>query len=185
MVKRREGRCICRCRAGASPHRRRSERPRRVGMSARVSVQRHRSIVESPRNSHNRIWPDLEPIAVIEPGEEIELELRDGMDGQLTADSDAATLRSIDLDANHPLTGPIEIRGAQPGDVLVVSPRRIECDHFGTTAVIPGFGLLGDLFTEPFLVRWYIEGGLARSPDLPQAVIRGQPFLRCIAVAPS
>ena len=154
-------------------------------MSARVSVQRDRSIVQSPRNSHNRIWPELAPVAAIEPGEVIELELRDGMDGQLTANSDAATLRSIDLDANHPLTGPIEIRGARPGDVLVVSPRRIECDHFGTTAIIPGFGLLGDMFADPFLVRWEIEEGLARSRDLPGVAIRGRPFLGCVAVAPS
>lgn len=69
--------------------------------------------------------------------------------------------------------------------MLVVSPRRIDCDGFGTTAVIPGFGLLGDLFEAPFLVRWQIEDGLARSPDLPGVVIRGQPFLGCIAVAPS
>ncbi|MGN6169170.1 MAG: acetamidase/formamidase family protein [Solirubrobacteraceae bacterium] len=154
-------------------------------MSPRVSVQRRRSIVQSPENSHNRIWPELEPIAAIEPGGVIELELRDGMDGQLTANSDAATLQSIDLDANHPLTGPVEIRGAKPGDVLVVLPRRIACDGFGTTAVIPGFGLLGDLFSDPFLVRWEIEEGFARSRDLPGVAIRGRPFLGCVAVAPS
>jgi formamidase len=154
-------------------------------MSVRVSVARHRSIIERPQNSHNRIWPDLAPIAAIEPGGEIELELRDGMDGQLTVNSDATTLKSIDLDANHPLTGPVEIRGARPGDVLVVSPRRIECDGFGTTAVIPGFGLLGDLFSEAFLVRWEIEEGFARSRDLPGVAIPGGPFLGCVAVAPS
>src|SRR5436190_10219812 len=154
-------------------------------MTTHVSVARDRSIVNSPENSHNRMWPDLEPIAAIEPDTEIELELRDGMDGQLTSNSDAAALESIDLDANHPLTGPIDVRGASPGDLLVVSLRRIECAKFGTTAVIPGFGVLGDLFAEPFLVRWHIDGGLARSPDLPQVVIQGQPFLGCVAVAPS
>jgi formamidase len=154
-------------------------------VSARISVQRDTSIVQSPHNSHNRIWPELQPIAAVDPGEEIELELRDGMDGQLTPSSDTAALESIDLDANHPLTGPIEIRGAEPGDVLVVSPRRIDCENFGTTAVIPGFGLLGDLFPDPYLVRWEIEHGLARSPDLPGVAIRCQPFLGCVAVAPS
>ncbi len=154
-------------------------------MSARVSVQWDTSIVQSPHNSHNRIWPELHPIATVDPGEEIELELRDGMDGQLNPSSDATALETIDLDANHPLTGPIEIRGAKPGDVLVVSPRRIDCDHFGTTAVIPGFGLLGDLFSDPYLVRWEIESGFARSPDLPGVAIPCQPFLGCVAVAPS
>ncbi|HET6867032.1 MAG TPA: acetamidase/formamidase family protein [Solirubrobacteraceae bacterium] len=154
-------------------------------MSLHISVARDQSIVQHPENSHNRIWPDLEPIATIDPGEEIELELRDGMDGQLTASSDSAALKTIDLDANHPLTGPIEINGARPGDLLVVTPRRIEPDGFGATAVIPGFGLLGDLFTEHFLVRWRIEDGMARSEEMPGIAIRGRPFLGCVAVAPS
>jgi formamidase len=154
-------------------------------MTVRVPVQRHRSIVDSPENSHNRIWPDLPPVAAIEPGEELVLELRDGMDGQLSPRSSADSLESINLDANHPLTGPIEVRGARPGDVLVVEPRRIEPDGFGATAVIPGFGLLGDLFSRPFLVRWKIEQGVARSRDLPGVAIRGLPFLGCVAVAPS
>jgi formamidase len=51
--------------------------------------------------------------------------------------------------------------------------------------VIPGFGLLGDLFAEPFLVRWRIEDGVARSAELPGVAIRGRPFLGCVAVAPS
>lgn len=154
-------------------------------MSLHIAVDRHRSIVASPQNSHNRIWPELAPIAAIEPGEELELELRDGMDGQLTPASSATSLNSIDLDANHPLTGPIEVLGAKPGDVLVVEPRRILPDAFGTTAVIPGFGLLGDLFQEPFLVRWEIEDGVARSREVPGVAIRGRPFLGCVAVAPS
>jgi formamidase len=154
-------------------------------MTVRVSVQRDRSIVVSPDNSHNRIWPDLPPVAAIEPGQELVLELRDGMDGQLNPSSSADSLESIDLDGNHPLTGPIEVRGARSGDLLVVEPRRIEPDSFGATAVIPGFGLLGDQFSSPFLVRWQIEHGVARSPDLPGVAIRGRPFLGCVAVAPS
>lgn len=154
-------------------------------MSLHVCVARHQSIVQHPENSHNRIWPDLEPIATIDPGEEIELELRDGMDGQLSPSSDSSALKTIDLDANHPLTGPIEVRGARPGDLLIVTPQRIEPDGFGTTAVIPGFGLLGDLFTEPYLVRWRVEDGVARSAELPRIAIRGRPFLGCVAVAPS
>jgi formamidase len=154
-------------------------------MSLHISVARDQSIVQRPENSHNRIWPELEPIAAIDSGETIELELRDGMDGQLSPSSDSAALNDIDLDANHPLTGPIEINGAGPGDVLVVTPIRIEPDRFGATAVIPGFGLLGDLFTEPYLVRWRIEDGVARSADMPGIAIRGRPFLGCVALAPS
>jgi formamidase len=154
-------------------------------MTLHISVAREESVVQRPENSHNRIWPALQPIATIDPGEEIELALRDGMDGQLSESSDSSALNDIDLDANHPLTGPIEIAGARPGDVLVVTPTRIEPDRFGATAVIPGFGLLGDLFTEPYLVRWRIEDGVARSEEMPGIAIRGRPFLGCVTVAPS
>ena len=46
-----------------------------------------------------------------------------------------------------------------------------------TTAIIPGFGLLGDQFDEPMLVRWTIADGVARSPDLPGVAIAGRPFI--------
>jgi formamidase len=154
-------------------------------MTLRVTVERHRSIVERPENSHNRIWPDLPPIGSVAPGEEVELELRDGMDGQLTVQSSSDSLGSIDLDANHPLTGPIEVRGAEPGDLLVLEIGRIAAEGFGTTAVIPGFGLLGDLFSQPFLVRWELVDGVARSSELPGVAVAGRPFLGCVAVAPS
>lgn len=154
-------------------------------MTVRVTVERRDSIVVSPANSHNRIWPGLPPVAAVDPGEELELQLRDGMDGQLTMESGSDSLGSIDLDANHPLTGPIEVRGARPGDLLEIEVRRIVCESFGTTAVIPGFGLLGDLFARPFLVHWEIVDGVARSPELPGIAVRGRPFLGCVVVAPS
>ena len=154
-------------------------------MTTRIAVERHKSIVVSPANSHNRIWPDLEPVASIDPGEEVELELRDGMDGALTPASDSGALESVDFNTNHPLTGPVEIRGAAPGDVLVVTPTRIVPDGFGTTAVVPGFGVLGDVFQSYFLVVWEVVDGVARSEQMPGIAIHGRPFLGCVAVAPS
>jgi formamidase len=107
------------------------------------------------------------------------------MDGALRALASSDGLRTADLSANHPLTGPIAVRGAAPGDTLVVELLEIEPGAVGTTAVLPGFGLLGDRFTEPLLVRWEIAGGVARSADLPGVAIPGRPFLGTVAVAPS
>lgn len=154
-------------------------------MTVHLHVDRSRSILEDATNSHNRFFPDLEPVARVSPGEEIVVECRDGMDGQLGRDSTAESLASLDLHSNHPLTGPIEVDGAQPGDLLVVETLAIEPGEFGATAVIPGFGLLGDLFEEHYLVRWTIGDGVARSPDLPGVAVPGAPFLGTIGVAPS
>jgi len=154
-------------------------------MTVRVAVGRGRSILADGANSHNRWHPDLEPVVAIDPGDEVVLELRDGMDGGLGPGVSQEDLRRLDLDANHPLTGPILVRGAEPGDVLEVETLELEPAGRGFTAVIPGFGLLGDRFDEPFLVAWEISGGVARSPDLPGVAIRGAPFLGSIGVAPS
>ncbi len=154
-------------------------------MTVHLRVDTRRSVVEDTANSHNRIWPDLPPVAVVNPGDELTIQARDGMDGALSAASTSDTLRHVNLDANHPLTGPIEVRGARVGDVLVVELLEIDPEAFGATALIPGFGLLGDLFEQPFLVRWEIAGGVARSADLPGVTIRGRPFLGCVAMAPS
>lgn len=154
-------------------------------MSVRLHLDLARSVLADPVNSHNRLWPDLEPVLAVDSGEELELDVRDGMDGQLAAARDSAALRELDFDSNHPLTGPIALRGAQPGDVAVIEPLAIEPRGPGTTAVIPSFGLLGERFAQPFLVRWEIADGIARSPALPGIAVRGRPFLGCIAVAPS
>ena len=107
------------------------------------------------------------------------------MDGELRRAASAGALRDVDLGANHPLTGPVAVRGARPGDVLVVELLALDPDAVGSTAVIPGFGLLSDRFPEPLLVRWDIADGVARSEALPGVAIAGRPFLGAVAVAPS
>jgi formamidase len=134
---------------------------------------------------HNRWHPDLEPIAEVAPGEEIRLEAEDGLDGQLTRDSSHADAGRLDLGLGHPLTGPVRVTGAQPGDVLEVELLAYETADFGTTAVIPGFGYLADVFPDPHLVKWEIANGLARSAELPGVAVPEEAFAGVIGVAPS
>ena len=134
---------------------------------------------------HNRWHPDLEPIVEVAPGEEIRLEAVDGLDGQLTRESSHADAGTLDLGLGHPLTGPVYVQGATPGDVLEVELLSYETDDFGTTAVIPGFGYLADLFTDPYLVKWEIAGGLARSEELAGVAVPEDAFAGVIGVAPS
>ena len=51
--------------------------------------------------------------------------------------------------------------------MLEVELLAYETPDFGVNAVIPGFGFLADVFTEPFLVGWELDGGarpLGRAP---------------------
>lgn len=135
--------------------------------------------------AHNRWHPDLEPVASVEPGEEITLETRDGLDGQLTRESTHDDAGRLDLGLGHPLAGPVWVDGAEPGDLLEVELVAYEVAGYGVTAVIPGFGFLADLFPDPFVVHWDIEDGLARSPELPGVSVPEAAFAGVIGVAPS
>jgi formamidase len=134
---------------------------------------------------HNRWHPDLSPISEVAPGEDIRLETEEGLAGQLTRESTHADVANLHLGLGHPLTGPVFVKGAEPGQVLEVEFLSYESADFGTTAVIPGFGYLADIFPEPYLVKWEIAGGVARSDELPGVAIPEELFAGVVGVAPS
>src|SRR5581483_4339033 len=134
---------------------------------------------------HNRWHPDLSAIAEVEPGEEIRLETEEGLGGQFTRDSTHEDVRHANLGLGHPLTGPVYVNGAEPGQVLEVELVAYESADYGNTAVIPGFGFLADLFPDPYLVKWEIADGVARSEELPGVAVPDELFAGVIGVAPS
>jgi len=144
-----------------------------------------KSILEDPANAHNRWHPDIEPVAWVEPGETFRLDVRDGFDVQVSPDSTSESVAGFDFDSNHPMTGPVGVKGAEPGDLLVVDVISVDAVGFGSTLFIEGFGVLGDIFVEPHLVRWFMKDGYATSPDLPGVTLKGHAFLGLMGVAPS
>lgn len=150
-----------------------------------VRVNRATSLVSDPKVGHNRWHPDIAPVARVAPGQVIALDLRDGLDHVFTRDTTIADLQQVDWNIDIPMTGPLFIEGAEPGDLLEVEIIQIEPDNVGYTAIIPNFGLLGERFPDPYLVKWHVEDGFARSSDLPRVRIPGSPFLGLMGVAPS
>jgi formamidase len=138
-----------------------------------------------PRNVHNRWHANLGSIARIAPGEAITLETRDGLDGQLDRSSTAADLAGVRFGRSHPLTGPVYVEGAEPGDLLEVEILAYEVPDYGITAVVPGAGFLADVFTEPYLVVWELADGYARTPALAGVAIPADPFAGVLGIAPS
>ena len=57
------------------------------------------------------------------------------------------TSTRADLMPVHPLTGPVFVEGAEPGDLLEVRIEEIRPEPFGFTTQIAGFGFLRDVFT--------------------------------------
>jgi len=68
-------------------------------------------------HAHNRWSPDVPPVGHVRPGEAVTLETRDGLDGQLARGSTHGDCERLDLGTAHPLTGPLFVEGAEPGDV--------------------------------------------------------------------
>lgn len=150
-----------------------------------IEIDRTKPLRDEPNTGHNRFHPDLPPILEVDGGEEVVLETRDAIDGRLPSGTTEADLDNLEPGWVHPLTGPIYVKGAQPGDLLEVEFLDIISQPHGFTGIFPGLGFLRDVFTTPFLVHWEIREGWATSPQLPGVRIPGAPFMGISAVAPS
>ncbi len=113
------------------------------------------------------------------------IETRDAFDGQITPATTAEDLRHCDLNLVHPLTGPVYVAGAAPGDLLEVEICDMKPAAFGYTVQVPGFGFLRDAFPDPYIAKWTIKDGFAASADLPDVRIPDGSFVGVIGVAPS
>src|SRR5215471_13002178 len=151
----------------------------------RIHIDPTLPLREQPGIGHNRWHPGLEPIARVAPGEEITLETLDGLDAQLDRTSTTVDLASVRFGRSHPLTGPVFVEGAEPGDLLEIEILGYEHADFGITAFLPGFGFLADLFEEPYLAVWDLADGSARTPALPGVAIPAGPFAGVLGIAPS
>lgn len=149
-----------------------------------IRIDRSKTLAEEPGTGHNRWHPDIPPVLWCDPGEEVILETRDAFDGQIGAGTSLVVVGAVNLDRLHPLTGPVYVNGAEPGDLLDIEILEIEADRYGYTVQVPGFGFLRDQFPEPFKVSWDIAGGWATSADLPGVRIPGAPFMGTIGLSP-
>src|SRR5256712_5912286 len=150
-----------------------------------VEIDRGKRLKDQPATGHNRFHPDVPPILSVDEGEEVVLATRDGVDGQLGPSTSEADMANMEAGAIHPLTGPVFVKGARPGDTLEIEFLDIVPQPHAFTAIVPGLGFLRDLFTTPFLVHWQIRDGWATSPKLPGVRIPGAPFMGVSGVAPS
>jgi formamidase len=150
-----------------------------------IRLDKGKRLLAQASKGHNRWHPDISPIIKVDPGDEVVLDTLDAVDRQILPTTRLEELAQCDLNVAHPLTGPIWINGAEPGDLLEIQLLDIRPDDFGWTAQLPGFGFLRDLYTEPHLVRWRLNSGFAESTDLPGVRIPEASFPGVIGVSPS
>jgi formamidase len=150
-----------------------------------ITVDYGKPLAEEPDKGHNRWHEAIAPVIEAAPGEDVELATRDAFDGQITPATTAEDLRRCDLNRVHPLTGPVYVAGAAPGDLLEVEIRDMKPGSFGYTVQVPGFGFLRDTFPDPYIAKWTLQDGFAQSADLPDVRIPDGSFVGVIGVAPS
>ena len=127
----------------------------------------------------------FKPVLTVAPGDTIHFETRDASSGQLSKTSTAEDLKKLDLAFVNPVTGPVFIDGARPGDAVKVTVLNFKPSGWGWTGNIPGFGLLADQFPEARLHHWNYDPGLTPAMYGPGGRVPLRPFPGTIGVAPA
>jgi amidase len=126
------------------------------------------------------IWaftPDLVPVLEVDVGDVVTFETNDCFSGQISSEADLVT--EIDLTRVNSATGPVAVRGAEPGDSLIVEILDVRPDRWGFATLIPGFGQLTDKIAGPVTRRFEVHDGRVRMnqrvsfPALPMVGVVG------------
>ncbi|MFC3861234.1 acetamidase/formamidase family protein [Deinococcus antarcticus] len=134
-------------------------------------------------HDHHLGWDNsLTPSVVAQPGDTISFEVVDSSGGQLGRNATLDDLKVLDFGKINPVTGPVYLEGAEPGDALIVDILEFVPSGVGWTANIPGFGLLADEFRDPYLKVWQYDANFAEF--LPGIRVPVRPFPGTIGNAP-
>ena len=137
---------------------------------------------ESPYNNpmvHNRWHPDI-PIATwVNPGDDFILETYDWTGGAIKNDDSADDVRDVDLTTVHFLSGPVGVKGCEPGDLLVVDLLDIGArddslwGFNGFFSKTNGGGFLTEHFPHAQKSIWDFNGMFTKSRHIPGVEFAG------------
>lgn len=113
-------------------------------------------------------------------GERVRLETDDAAYADMERTLDLAQVTS----PLNPITGPVHVEGAHPGDLLAVTVHDIELAEHGWSVHIPGAGALSAVMGEQMQVRRVPvdAAGVHLGRDL---VVPAAPMVGCLGVAPA
>lgn len=123
--------------------------------------------------------PKMRPILEVDPGAVVRFETHDCFSGQIQTESDLVT--DIDFSKVNPATGPVAVRGAAPGDSLIVEIMDISPGPQGVATIIPGYGQLTDLVDSPVTKVFPVRDGIIHFNDEIRFPVR--PMVGVVGVA--
>jgi amidase len=109
----------------------------------------------------------------------VTFETNDCFSGQIKSESDLVT--EIDLGRINSATGPVAVRGAEPGDSLVAEILDVRPDRWGVATLIPGFGQLDGLVSGPVTRMFEVADATVRMND--RVSFPAMPMVGVIGVA--
>lgn len=128
----------------------------------------------------HKTWDNsIQPRLTIDAGDTVTFDTRDAADLYYSLDSRSEDIEKRGPFVGHPLTGPVYIRDAAPGDVLAIEVMAMEfASPFGWTAVRKGRGLLPEADVPgPYLQIWDITDGThARMRQRSDIAVPVDPF---------
>jgi len=135
------------------------------------------------REKFHYLWSrSHKPVLTIEPGDEVFFDINDVSSWQITKDSEVGVLTTYDDSKLYPLAGPVLVKGAEPGDTLIVDVLDVQNGDFGWSAILPGHGLLEE-FNNPYLYKWELKD--KKSAPFEKGIrIPIRPFCGVMGVAP-
>ena len=135
--------------------------------------------------THNKFSRAIPPVLRVPSGSVIEAFTEDASDEQFRLGSPMEDLDNLDFEPIHPLTGPVYVEGAVPGDVLKVTLHEIEMGDWGWNAIAPGFGFLVETYPDAKYLKTYELGPDKEYVDFNEKIkIPLKPFPGVMGVAP-
>ncbi|HEY7345246.1 MAG TPA: acetamidase/formamidase family protein, partial [Gaiella sp.] len=128
------------------------------------------------------IWafgPDLDPVVEVEPGAVVRLETNDCFTGQIRSEDDLVT--GIDFERINSATGPVAVRGAEPGDSLVAELLEVTPIEWGVATIIPGYGQLHEQVRSPVTKIFQVRDGMVEMDERIRFPLR--PMVGVVGVA--
>jgi amidase len=123
--------------------------------------------------------PGIPPVLEIDPGAVVTFETGSEAYERLAA---GEPVEAIGLENFNAVTGPVFVRGAEPGDALAIDVLAVTVSR-AWSVWLPGFGGLGNRTTEIRVREVPLEDGVARIAN--NLAVPVEPMIGCIGVAPA
>ncbi len=124
--------------------------------------------------------PENKPVLTIESGDTVVFECKDAFNQVIQKPEDLPI--DFDMETINPATGPVYVKGAEPGDTLEVHILDVDVAEQGSCCIIPDFGFLAPEYTEPWTRIIPIKDGYAIFSNKVKIPI--DPFPGTLIVAP-